>query len=201
MHVNLLPHEFVAQKALRRAQATWLIAICASVLCGAGLCAAKYSQVAALRRCVAEDASRTADRQQVVAEIAQWERELLDAQADGAASKQSRSDKRVLALIGMIARSTRLAGGTVRVQHVNIRMPSPSSAGTAVDEARPGPPPGDQQRGALVCEGVADDAGTISRLIAALREAGAFTHVELKGSRENPSAPVKTRQFRVECQF
>lgn len=137
-------------------------------------------------------------------ELSQAEQQLKDLNIESAAVRSLRSDKRALTLVGLCVTSARTAGGQIQLRTLAIRLPaSGTTAKTQGVAARSdaGRASESSQSGLLAIDGQADDATTIAHLVSALRDAGIFSQVNLKGSTESASAGQKSRQFQIECQY
>ncbi len=205
MHINLLPPDFIARQALRRHLRAWGWVLTLLSACGASYCGRSFVQVIVLNRQVAEQAIKHPGLRQMKAEIGQWEQELAAVHAQHEAVDQLRNDKRALTLVGIVAQSVDKAAGKSRLQHLSIRLPASRDAasppvGSPAAPTRPISST-DAAKGSLALDGAADDADTISRLVALLRQSGAVAEVSLKGSSETSTGADRYRQFKIECSF
>jgi Tfp pilus assembly protein PilN len=205
MYVNLLPNDFVAQHVMRRQCRAWFIVVAIAIACSGAIYVKNLAQVALLRRQVDGESLKHPGLRQTAAEVAQWERKLVRAKAVASAIDRVRTDKRSLTLVGLIARSALMKGGKTRLQHLNIQLPSAradehDANGGQAQHSGPGAPT-EAGRGSLILDGLADDANTISRFVAMLRETGILSQVNLKGSSETAAGSDHCRQFQIECEF
>jgi len=204
MFVNLLPSEFVMKHALRRRVRIWIFIVAFVMIGGAGIYAVRAAQVAALAQQVTAESQAHPDLRRLLVELSRAEQQLKDLETETAAVQRLKNDKRVLTLIGLCTQSSHRAAGQTQLRTVTIRQPT---TGIPAKPPEPAGKPGNNrpvetaQCGLLAIDGTADEAGTISAFVAALREVGVFSQVTLKGSTEITTAGVQTRQFQIECQY
>lgn len=205
MHINLMPPDYIARQALQRQLRVWAWLLAALIACGAMYCGKSLAKVISLQRQIAELSIKHPGLRQMNSEIGQWELELTATQAKKDALDRIRNDKRALTLVGIVAQSLDKAAGKTRLQHLLIRLPA-SGDGTATTTGNPAiaansVPAADTGKGSMTLDGSADEADTISRLVALLQQSGALNEVNLKGSSEISTGDEHCRQFKIECSF
>lgn len=205
MYINLLPSDYVARQTLRRQTRIWAWILTVLIACGLLYCGRSLAKVLVLKRQITEQTLKHPGLRQMNVEISEWEQELSAARAANDAVDRLRNDKRALMLIGIVAQSLDKANGKSRLQNMSIRLPTSQDA-AAPPPGRPAGPASqptiaDATKGSVTLDGIADDADTISRFVALLRQSGVLTEVNLKGSSETSTGSDRSRQFKIECIF
>lgn len=205
MHINLMPPDYVARQTFNRQLRVWVWLLAALIACVALHCGKSLTKVISLQRQITELSIKDPGLRQMNAEIGQWEQELTATQAKQDALDRIRNDKRALTLVGIVAQSLDKSAGKTRLQHLLIRLPA-SGDGTATTTGNPAIATNttaatDTGRGSVALDGIAEEADTISRLVALLQQSGALNEVNLKGSSEISTGDEHCRQFKIECSF
>jgi len=204
MHTNLLPTEYLQKKALRRQSLIAVALVVTMIVAVTGVYGLHYARVSELKTQLAENYRKHPGIQQTFEEMRLWEQQLANAKAESDAYQQRRDDKRMFVLVGLIAKNAQQTAGKIRLNHLNIRIPSNylSESTAAATPMNPTAIPTDGTRhGSISMDGLADNSDTISRFVASLRGLGVLSQVTLKGSTETSVAAERCRQFQIECEL
>ncbi len=206
MHLSLLPPKVVSRRATRHQLRRWVAIALVVSLIGLLACGVQYRGLAAVQAAAAKRDRDTAALRQLAAEGARAQGQLAAIRAELLNRENSYTDKQTLSLIGVVGRGVHAAGGEIKLFRLNIRLPQATALPAprlpaALVTPSTAPVAAPVMEGAVTFDGTAPDAATIAQLIASLRRAGIFSHVELKGSTEEVSTAGTTRLFQVEGRF
>lgn len=208
MHVNLLPASAVCRMTLRRLAWRWSLAAAFIFSAAGAILGVQYAAVVQARQAQAVTAFKSQSLHAIETQIERLTKETKSIEETVAAWKGARPEDRTLALLGIAATSSKQLNGKLHLKQLMTQItassipgsaPLPPAAGSA-SQAAPAPAPG-QSANDFVLEGIADDSAVIADFVAALKETGVFSRVDLTASTEAATATQTTRQFRLDCKF
>ena len=187
-YVNLLPHSFRRQAALRGRHRFWKRTVGLTAVACFVVPAAWHSSLSTLRTQAQQLASRCEPLERLQAET----RGLLrnDPLPGPAASLTGREP--VVQLLGAVGAAAQPAGPTLRVDRLELTSPTPSAEKSQVA--------GSRVAGELRLVGQATDDLAVTGFVDRLRSGAAFATVTLTAASRNSGAG-KDRNFEILCQL
>jgi hypothetical protein len=167
-----------------------------------------YSQIAATAQRIRAERDAADHLHKLRAENDQLRQQADSLGLQIAALQNRETDQRLLGLLGIVSQCAKQTAGDLRLQRCSAQLASPAvpaaaspmgnAPATVPTNGVPAPKPV-LVGSTLALDGIAADAVTISRFIAALQQASIFSRVELEASTESGGGAA--RAFRVECHF
>jgi hypothetical protein len=184
-HLNLMPMPYrrrnLIRRCLRRWSLVWLLAVFVLSLLA-------WTQWSQYRSGVVRLESRLreyAPIQELADETEQIQKRLGELQQREALSLSLADERSMLSLLGVLSHAAKSSGGQIAIAGLRFE--------------RRGDRP--QQKNSVTLNGVAVDDFSVARFAAELREANAFSRVELKSTGDATVGKRNARTYSLECSY
>ncbi|MEX0818121.1 MAG: PilN domain-containing protein [Pirellulaceae bacterium] len=184
-HLNLLPMRYrrgqLIGRRLKQWSVLWLLAAGCTVLLGW----TEWSQYQAGAATLASLRSRYEPIKAMQGEVVGLQEQIDALQRRESLALSLADERSMLGLVGLLGQARQACGGRVSIGQLNLQRSGNSQSATSV----------------LTLSGVATDDLAIARFVTALREAQAFTGVDLRSTGTATVGEIKARTYTMECTF